>query len=83
MQGLTIVTDQAVYIQGNYNSTKKIPAAFLAGQSSGAYNGGMQYKAPGRAWKYDTDFNDASLLPPLTPRFVYLKQELFVRKFEL
>jgi hypothetical protein len=169
IKGLTIVTDQAIYIEGNYNSTRKVPAAFLAdslnvlsnswndsnsqknlnkrvasnttinaaflagtdltggddgvaGQSNGAYNGGlenyprfhekwsgrtlyyagsfvslntprhvdgawvyggMQYKAPGRAWNYDTDFNDAANLPPLTPRFVYLKQELFVRRFEL
>lgn len=30
IQGLTIVSDQAAYIQGNYNSTNKKPAAFLA-----------------------------------------------------
>ena len=45
--------------------------------------GGMQYKAPSRDWGYDTDFDDAANLPPLSPRFVYLKQELFVRQFEL
>lgn len=44
--------------------------------------GNPQYTAPGRNWDYDTDFNDASNLPPLTPRFVYLRQELFVRDFE-
>jgi len=43
--------------------------------------GGMQYQAPNRDWSYDTDFNDASNLPPLSPRFVYLKQELFARQF--
>ena len=168
--GMTVVSDQAMYIHGDYNSTNKIPAAVLtdalnplsnvwnlndmlsldsnvnnrvasntafnaavmsgtnttggtegAGGQGGTYNGGLenyprfhekwsgktftyrgsfvslgnsrhqdgawvygnpQYKAPNRDWDYDTDFNDAANLPPLTPRFVYLKQELFVRKFE-
>jgi hypothetical protein len=44
--------------------------------------GGMFYNAPNRNWDYDTSFNNAANLPPLTPRFVYLRQELFVRKFE-
>jgi hypothetical protein len=44
--------------------------------------GSPQYKAPIRDWGYDTDFNDAANLPPLTPRFVYLRQELFVRDYE-
>ena len=45
--------------------------------------GGMQYTAPTRNWSYDTMFNDAAKLPPLAPRFVYLRQELFVRDYEL
>jgi hypothetical protein len=40
------------------------------------------YSAPARNWDYDTSFNNAANLPPLSPRFVYLKQELFVRDFE-
>jgi hypothetical protein len=28
-------------------------------------------------------FEDPALSPPLSPRFVYLQQELFVRHFEL
>lgn len=187
IQGLTIATDQAFYIRGNYNATNKKPAAFLAdslnvlsnrwdfgrpggddqtvsfdgreytdglpdgadnrndrrtetttinaaflggtdssggvegtgGQDSGNYNGGVEnyprfherwsgttlnyrgsfvslnkarrvdgawgsqsYSPPGRNWDYDTDFNDAANLPPLTPRFVYLRQELFRRDFD-
>jgi hypothetical protein len=164
INGLTIVSDQAVYVQGSYNSVDKVPAAvmadsinilsnawddlaqdwtqrgasattvnaaFLAGTDTtggiegaggqgGAYNGGLenyprfhenwsgvtftyrgsfvsldnarhvngawvygspQYTAPNRNWRYDTDFNDPSALPPLSPRFVLLKQELFVREF--
>lgn len=44
--------------------------------------GGNRYTAPTRDWDYDQDFNDAANLPPLSPRFVYLRQELFVREFE-
>jgi hypothetical protein len=172
VQGLTVVTDQAVYVHGNYNAVNKIPAAVMAdslnvlsgayrntwndaaatwanrnaadttinaaflagtdttggpagegtaGQDIGIYNGGLenyprfhenwsgrtltyrgsfvslnrplhvdgvwvygnpQYTAPNRNWSYDTAFNDAANLPPLTPQFVYLRQELFVRQFE-
>jgi hypothetical protein len=39
------------------------------------------YFAPTRAWSYETDFDNASNLPPLTPRFVYLRQERFSRDF--
>jgi Tfp pilus assembly protein PilX len=41
------------------------------------------YSAPNRVWSYDTRFNDADQLPPMTPVFVYLQQELFVRDYEL
>lgn len=171
IQGLTVVTDQAVYIQGDYNrntnwrpasviadslnilsnawldsalpsqtnqnvpiaTNTEINAAFLAGTDTtggiegtggqgGAYNGGLEnyprlterwggrtltyrgsfvsldrprrvdglwpntsdrtYQAPVRNWSYDTRFNDPAQLPPLSPRFVALRQELFVREFE-
>jgi hypothetical protein len=186
VRGMTIVTNQALYSQGHFNSpasgdTNRIPAAFLAdtynplstawvqsiatslaantsyrdyrshqtlsnraaantnvnaailsgtdttgntegvGGQGGAYNGGLenyprfhenwtgrtfryrgsfvslerplhstgswiygnpQYEAPTRDWDYDTRFNTASNLPPLSPRFVYLRQELFVRDFD-
>jgi hypothetical protein len=165
IRGLTIVSDQALYVQGNYNSTTKKPAAlmadsvnilstnwsdansnraianrigadttintaFLSGTDTtgnhegtsgqgGAYNGGLEnyprfhedwsgktlayrgsfvslgncrrvsgtwatqsYSPPNRDWNYDTSFNNAANLPPITPRFVYLRQELFVRDFE-
>lgn len=173
--GVTVVTDQAVYVTGHYNRTNKKPAAVmadslnilsnnwysagtrvftdnlstqtltnrvpvdttqnmavLAGSDStgdqegsagqgGAYSGGLEnfprfhenwngsstlnyrgsfvslnrprhvngdwgqanvYSAPNRNWDYDTSFDNAANLPPLSPRFVYLKQELFVRDFE-
>ncbi|MCP3980090.1 MAG: hypothetical protein GY716_12360 [bacterium] len=167
-RGLTVVSDQAMYLQGDYNSVNKKPAAVLAdtinvlsndwddansteeleeriaantvvnaaflagmattgdvafegpgGQDRGKYNGGLEnyprmhedwtdrtltyrgsfvslnqpvhvkglwelssYEPPRRDWNYDTDFNDAAKLPPLTPRSVYMKQNMFVRKFD-
>lgn len=41
------------------------------------------YSAPNRLWSYDTRFNDAEQLPPMTPAFVYLQQQLFVRDYHL
>ncbi|NJM68127.1 MAG: hypothetical protein HC851_21895 [Acaryochloris sp. RU_4_1] len=190
IKGLTVVTDQALYVRGSYNSTNKKPAAFLAdslnvlsnnwdfgftgtdpdtdsfdgrkygtttnlpdagadtkadrnasnttiyaaflggtdstgneegtgGQDDGNYNGGLEnyprfhetwsgdtltyrgsfvslnkarrvdgawasqsYDAPTRDWNFDTDFSNAANLPPLSPRFVYLRQELFQRDFD-
>ncbi|GAA3999835.1 hypothetical protein GCM10022631_08450 [Deinococcus rubellus] len=159
IKGLTIVSNQQVYIKGNYNTINKKPAAVLADAvnvlssavnepltatistgkavpttvnaaflsgidvtTSSNYNGGLQnyirfhenwdtvsmtylgsfvslgtslhtqgkqsgtgvagyYNAPNRNWGYDTDFNNATNLPPLTPRFVYLRQLLFARSW--
>ena len=39
------------------------------------------YEAPRRQWSYDVRFSQGQL-PPLSPRFVYLKQERFLRDFE-
>ncbi len=168
VRGITVVSDQAIFSWGNYNSTNKVPAAFLgdsynvlsnawldansswsartpsdttvyaailagtdstgakegtAGQGKGIYNGGLenyprfhedwsknantftysgslvslntprhaggtwfygnpQYTAPKRVWTYDSSFNNAANLPPLTPRFVYLRQQLFLRDYQ-
>jgi hypothetical protein len=167
VQGLTVVTNQAAYIQGDYNvggtlggvtvpkkpaaviadsmnilsnswndahsgpgndpsaSSTTVNAAFLSGTdvsgpppNGSTYSGGLEnyprfhenwsgdtftyrgsfvslglpmhvngrwanqvYSPPMRDFNYDTDFNDVNNLPPLTPRFVYLKQLLFARKF--
>jgi hypothetical protein len=44
--------------------------------------GGTIYQPPKRNWSFDTDFRDSSKLPPLSPRFVYIKQDNFVRNFQ-
>lgn len=155
IKGLTIVTDQAAYLRGDFNknawkpasvladtinilsndwkdinigtspptaSDTEVNAAFLAGTditAGGRYNGGLEnyprfhenwtnktfryrgsfvsldvpahangawggsgiYSPPRRDWDYDTRFDDAANLPPLAPRFVYLRQLLFARNF--
>ncbi|MFC3831252.1 MULTISPECIES: hypothetical protein [Deinococcus] len=40
------------------------------------------YEPPRRIWAFEENFRDANNLPPLTPRFVYLKQDNFTRQFE-
>lgn len=166
-RGLTVVSDQAIYIEGDFNSVEKRPAAILGdsinvlsnawnddnstledldqrraentiinaaflggtdstggvegegGRDDGKYNGGLEnyprlhetwtgrtltyrgsfvslhtprhvdglwelssYDPPRRDWNYDLDFNNAANLPPMTPRFVYMRQTMFVRKFD-
>ena len=44
---------------------------------------GGYYNPPTRDWNYDTSFNNAANLPPITPRFVYLRQEFFGREYSL
>ncbi len=39
------------------------------------------YTPPIRNWDYDVAFDQAQNLPPLSPRAVYLRQELFQRQF--
>lgn len=48
----------------------------------GVWGGGNVYSPPLRPWDYDTEFNDARNLPPLTPQFVYIKQDSFIRSFD-
>jgi hypothetical protein len=164
--GITVVSDQAAYVQGNFNTVRKNPAAVLSDsvnilsnaweaygtndRKSGArlseradptdttmnvaflggtddpeieYSGGVQnyprfhedwrnvtfryrgslvtlgrplhvdgrwcgngtacniYDAPDRDWDFDADFNDVTLLPPLTPRLVWVQQTLFDQDF--
>jgi len=40
------------------------------------------YNPPTRNFNYDSAFNNAANLPPLTPRFVYVQQVLFTEDFK-
>lgn len=182
--GLTVVSDQAIFVEGNYNSTvttagpgglnhapasivgdsanvlsqnweaaaantgylndrksrdtmpNRVPttttinAAFIAGVQptvGGAYSGGLEnyprfhenwsgvafnyrgsfvslsvpshvngawcgtggtlasgcniYNAPTRNWDYDQEYNDVAQLPPLTPRFIAIEQQVLTQDF--
>ncbi len=49
---------------------------------SGPYlPGGTFYNIPIRNYNFDTKFNSFSLLPPLSPRAVYLQQDVFKRNY--
>jgi hypothetical protein len=39
------------------------------------------YNPPARNWDYDVDFQNVTLLPPLTPRFISVQQILFTENF--
>ena len=166
-KGLTIATNEPMYVQGDYNnpvdtskrvsaslladsinvlsnswsdlnkntttsvsdpklkaSNTTINAAFLAGivpTSGAAYSGGLEnyprfhenwtgvtftysgsfanlgasrfgtaswsgsnpniYTPPNRNWSFDTTFSNADKLPPLAPRFIYLRQLYFARNY--
>lgn len=42
----------------------------------------MVYSPPIRDWGFEENFKNFSLLPPATPNFSYLKQQLFERTFD-
>jgi hypothetical protein len=52
---------------------------------SGAYQDGCAvtcyYDVPNRNFSYDTDFDATDRLPPLTPKVMYLQQDIFKRTY--
>ncbi len=49
---------------------------------SGSGNGADYYGIPNRDFGFDSDFNRADGLPPLTPRVTYLTQQVFKRDYD-
>lgn len=49
-------------------------------EASGEFFNGVYYTVPQRNFNYDTKFNNFSNLPPLSPRAIYLKQDVFKRR---
>ena len=49
--------------------------------SGGAAAAGSYYGIPVRNFNFDTSFNSFNLLPPLSPRAVYLQQDVFKRTY--
>lgn len=71
------------YTQATFNFTGSIVSLGQPRNVNGPFFlGPPWYQPPIRNWAFDTRFNAYDNLPPLSPRFVYLKQELFVRQFE-
>jgi hypothetical protein len=51
-------------------------------EASGEYiPGGTYYMIPVRNFNFDSNFNTFSNLPPLSPRAIYLKQDVFKRNY--
>jgi hypothetical protein len=65
----------------NFNYTGSFVSLGSPQEFSGAYVAANDlndyYNIPTRNFTYDTNFNAADLLPPLTPRVVYLQQDAF------
>lgn len=61
------------------NEPRRVNSSFCGSFNSGTCN---IYTPPVRNWDFEQRFNDAGDLPPLTPRTVYLRQELFQRDFD-
>lgn len=61
---------------------RRVNGPFCGSGTSTGTGGCNIYTPPFRNWDYDTDFNNAANLPPLSPRFVYLRQERFTRSYD-
>lgn len=49
-------------------------------EANGRYVDGTYHAVPNRNFSYDTKFNSFANLPPLSPRAIYLKQDVFRRR---
>jgi hypothetical protein len=70
----------------NFNYRGSFVSLGTPQEFSGAYRPGCSttscfYNVPNRNFSYDIDFNAADKLPPLTPRVIYLQQEVFKRAY--
>ncbi len=70
---------QAFNYSGSFVSLgipQEYSGAYVVGNLPGSY-----YNPPNRNFKYETNFNAFNLLPPLTPKVIYLQQETFKRSY--
>ncbi|MFN8391226.1 MAG: pilus assembly PilX N-terminal domain-containing protein [Bdellovibrionota bacterium] len=72
----TTYTQQPMYWKGSLVS---LDAPHHDNTLEGPFN---YFSSPSYEYAYDTRFNDPAKLPPLTPRAVYNRQELFERDYE-
>ncbi len=67
----------------NFNYTGSLVSVGIPQEVSGKLMccGFAHYVPPIRNWAYDPSFNQFNQLPPLTPRVIYLQQQVFGRKY--
>jgi hypothetical protein len=59
-----------------------MPAVYRSGCSPSVASATCYYNVPERDFGFDTSFNTAAGLPPLSPQAVYLKQKVFRRDYD-
>jgi hypothetical protein len=59
-----------------------MPAAYQSGCTPSVASATCYYNVPERDFGFDTSFNMATGLPPLSPQAVYLKQKVFRRDYD-
>lgn len=74
-------SNRTLRYSGSFVSLGEPDRSTGAWPATGGGNTGV-YNPPTRDFNYDLRFNDVANLPPLTPRFVYLVQERFIREFD-
>ena len=74
-------TDQDVNILGSFVSLDRNQRS--GGSIRTCNQNGCHYRVPNRNFNFDTRFNDPENLPPGALAFVYLRQILFTRDFEI
>jgi hypothetical protein len=57
------------------------PQEFNGTFQPGSTNNSAYFYPPIRIWSFDTSFNQFAGLPPLSPRVIYLQQQVFGRKY--
>lgn len=65
----------------NYSGSFANLGASRFGTAKWPGTGGNFYEAATRNWSFDTNFANADKLPPLAPRFIYLRQLYFARNY--
>jgi hypothetical protein len=78
--GLTIFRYRGSFV--STGSRIMMPAPYQSGCSDGLASATCYYNVPERDFGFETSFNTADGLPPLSPQAVYLKQKVFRRDYD-
>lgn len=78
--GSIVSFDQPKRTNGNFVLAERRSAIWYNGNYIWSYIYAT-YSPPKRNWAFEERFKQSGNLPPLTPKFVYLKQDNFTRRF--